>query len=223
MVFKRRDRLPLGRRIREFFYPRKGWKRGVEYIGHRIKRLPDPPHKVALGVAAGAFVSFTPFFGLHFFLAAGLAVLIGGNVLAALFGTFVGNPLTFPFIASLSLHLGKLITGVGHAKDFLGVRAAFEAAWDSSWQWFLSLFGRGHSTLDGIIAFFNDVFLPYLVGGILPGVATAVGCYYATRPVVATYQARRRKKLQDVRLERHHAEQKKKKKKLAMGAKTKTN
>ena len=31
--------------------------------GHRVRRLPDTPHRIALGFACGVFVSFTPFFG----------------------------------------------------------------------------------------------------------------------------------------------------------------
>ena len=71
MVFKRRDKPPLLSRLREAVLPRRGWRRGIEYLGHRVRRLPDTPHRIALGFACGVFVSFTPFFGLHFVLAAG--------------------------------------------------------------------------------------------------------------------------------------------------------
>ncbi|HSF90688.1 MAG TPA: DUF2062 domain-containing protein [Paracoccaceae bacterium] len=203
MVFKRRDRLPLGSRIREFFYPKKGWRRGVEYIGHRIKRLPDPPHRIAVGLAAGIFVSFTPFFGLHFLIAAAVAWAIRGNIFASIVGTFFGNPLTFPIIASFSLKLGQVFLGVSQHNDYQGIQHAFRGVWDSSWQWFKSLFGQGPSTWDGIINFFNDIFLPYLVGGILPGLVVATASYLITRPIVAAYQLRRRQKMRALKLEKY--------------------
>ena len=91
----------------------------IEYLGHRVRRLPDTPHRIALGFACGVFASFTPFFGLHFVLAAVLAGLLRGNIVAALIGTVAGNPLTFPLIASVSLGLGRRILGYGASgRDF---------------------------------------------------------------------------------------------------------
>ena len=55
MVFKRRNRLSWLQHVSQALYPRTGWRRAIEYIGHRIKRLPDSPHKIALGFACGVF------------------------------------------------------------------------------------------------------------------------------------------------------------------------
>jgi uncharacterized protein (DUF2062 family) len=49
-----------------------------------MKRLPDSPERIARGVWAGVFVTFTPLFGMHFIVAALLAKLMKGNILAAL-------------------------------------------------------------------------------------------------------------------------------------------
>ncbi|MEL6198398.1 MAG: DUF2062 domain-containing protein, partial [Pseudomonadota bacterium] len=112
MIFKRREKPSFQDRALEILYPRKGALRGMEYIGKRIRRLPDSPHRIALGFACGAFASFTPFFGFHFVVAAAVAYVIRGNLLASAFGTAVGNPITFPFIATASLHTGWWITGM---------------------------------------------------------------------------------------------------------------
>jgi uncharacterized protein (DUF2062 family) len=37
--------------------------------------------------------------------------------------------------------------------------------------------------------------LPYLVGGLLPGITTSIALYYLVRPLVAAYQAARRRRL----------------------------
>ncbi len=196
MVFKRRNKPPVLHRIRDALYPRKGWSRPFEYVGHRIKRLPDTPHKIALGFSCGVFVSFSPFFGLHFFLAAICAVMVRANVLASLLGTFFGNPLTFPFIATISLSFGRRLFGLrssGH--DFVRVKDAFSDAFAGLWQSTKSIFGFGPSAWDRLADFWSSVFLPYLVGGLAPGLICAIAAYTLSRPLIAAYQARRKSKL----------------------------
>ncbi len=171
MIFKRRHRPPFVDRLREIVYPRKGLWRGLDYIRKRLHRLPDSPHRIALGLACGAVASFTPFFGFHIVLAAALAWLLRGNVLAAAFGTMVGNPLTFPFIAAFSLNTGWRILGTGRRS----------AGSDFSIGW--------------LIENIEQIFLPYLVGGILPGLLAGVICYWFIGPIVEAYQKRRRRRL----------------------------
>ena len=196
MIFKRRDKPPFWDRLREVLYPRKGFWRGMDYIHKRLHRLPDSPHRIALGFACGAFVSFTPFFTLHFFLAAGFAWALRGNILASIFGTAVGNPLTFPLIATGSLWLGRALLGRGGGEsNFEAVTHAFAEAFNSLWATTQSWFGYGPSMLDGLLLFLDDVFLPYLIGGIGPGLICAVICYWTIGPIVAAYQERRTKKL----------------------------
>ena len=196
MVFKRRDKPPLLNRIRAALLPRRGYRRGFEYLGHRVRRLPDTPHRIALGVACGVFSSFTPFFGLHFIFALAVARAVRGNMIAALIGTGVGNPLTFPFIAPVALGLGRRILGHGASgRDFGRVSDAFSQAFAAVKLGVLSLFGRGESEWFKLVPFFRDILWPYLVGGLLPGLAAAILSYYLTRPLVAAYQTRRRSRM----------------------------
>ena len=88
MVFKRRTPRTYLQMLAEAFWPRGGWTRAFHYVKHRIRRLPDNPHRIARGVGAGVFVSFTPLFGLHFISAVASAWIVRGNMLAALLGTF---------------------------------------------------------------------------------------------------------------------------------------
>lgn len=206
MVFKRRERAPFLHRAREFVAPRKGFWRGFGYIGKRMRRVPDTPHRIALGFACGALVSFSPFFGFHFFLAAGLAWLVRGNIVAGLFGTAVGNPFTFPFIAVASLWCGRTILGVeGNALDFKAIQAEFGVAFGAIWDWMKSLFGYENPDLSGLSTFFDNVFLPYLVGGVVPGLLCAGVCYALIVPVVRGYQERRRKRLEEAQARHRRA------------------
>jgi uncharacterized protein (DUF2062 family) len=196
MVFKRRDRPSIPDQLRAAFLPRGGWRRAIEYIGHRIRRLPDTPHRIALGFACGTMVSFTPLFGLHFVLAVALAWALRGNLVAALIGTSVGNPLTLPFIAWISMALGRRILGTGlTGRDFERVREAFMGAAEGLWETLLGLFGRGESQWGKVALVWSEVMLPYLVGGLLPGIVTSIAAYYLVRPLVAGYQAARRRRL----------------------------
>lgn len=196
MVFKRRDKPPLFSRIREGLYPRRGWRRGLEYLGHRVKRLPDTPHRIALGFAFGVFVSFTPLFGFHIFLGVAMAWAFRANIVASLIGTIAGNPLTTPFIAAISLALGRRILGHGvTGRDFGRIAEAFSQAAVGIWQSVLSLFGIGTSQWGKLSLFFYDMVWPYFVGGLLPGLVASIGSYYLVRPLIAAYQLRRRARM----------------------------
>ena len=196
MVFKRRHKPSFWSRMRSFFAPRGGWRRALEYMGHRLKRLPDTPHKIALGVACGAFVSFSPLFGFHFVYAGLCAYILRANMIASFIGTIFGNPITFPFIAAASLTTGRRVFGLGSGEsDFSVISAAFSDAFSGLWQSFWALFGFGPSALDKLADFWWEFFLPYTIGGVLPGLVAGVVVYLVGRPLVAAYQARRRSRL----------------------------
>jgi uncharacterized protein len=95
------------------YYPKFFLKRGERFIYFyklKLARLSATPYAISAGFACGSMVSFTPLLGLHFLLAIGISFLIRGNVIAALIGTFIGNPLTFPFIWSLIYNIGVYVT-----------------------------------------------------------------------------------------------------------------
>ena len=81
---------------------------------NKIKKLKGTPNSVAIGVACGVAVSFTPFVGAHLVLAMLTAWFLRGNVVAAVLGTAFGNPWTFPFIWASILYTGrKMLQGEG--------------------------------------------------------------------------------------------------------------
>lgn len=198
MVFKRRTKRSYTQIVGEAFYPRGGWSRAIQYVKHRVRRLPDSAHSIARGVFAGVLVSFTPFFGLHFILAAVVAKIIRGNLLASLLATFVGNPLTFPFIGFVSLKLGHLILGSKYdERAHASLLKTFTSAGTELKDNVIALFTDANAQWGSLADFFRDVFLPYLVGGIAPGVIAGLVFYYLSEPVITAYQKRRRKKLKE--------------------------
>jgi uncharacterized protein (DUF2062 family) len=200
MVFKRRTKRTWTQVVAETFWPRGGWSRAASYIWHRLRRLPDPPHRIARGVAAGVFVSFTPFYGFHFVLAALLTLVLRGNVLASVLATFVGNPVTFPLIATVSVELGSWMLGLPGDMPLSRIVGAFSSATLQLWANVTAIFTPAETHWDRLGALFSSVFLPYLVGGIVPGLVCASVCYMLTHRVISAYQkgriARLRKRVE---------------------------
>lgn len=195
MVFKRRDRRPLWKIVAGFLWPKGGWGRAFHYIKHRVRRLPDPPHRIARGIFAGVFVTFSPFFGLHFFGAALVALLIRGNVVASILATFFGNPLTFVPIGVLSINTGYFLLGLRGPKDaelHQTLGHSFAEAWHNINANIWALFTDDRADWSNLSGFYEDIFFPYMIGGIIPGIVCGLICYYISLPLIQAYQNRRR-------------------------------
>ena len=177
-MFRRRKHRGLLHRVRGFIWPHIGWRRAAAYFAHRVRRLPGSPRTIAAGLACGAAISFTPFIGFHVVLAALLAWTIGGNVVAAAFGTVVGNFLTFPFIWFGSYWLGCQMLGweVGHAlPESISITYIF-----------------AHPFV--IYDYPFALLVPISVGGIAAGAVAWLAVYWSALGVVAEYQQLRRRR-----------------------------
>ncbi len=196
MVFKRRKKLHWAETLRSYVLPRAGWRRTLTYLGHRLRRIPDSPTRIARGVAFGIFTSFSPFFGFHIILALLMAKVFRANLLATLAGTAIGNPFTFPFIIGGALKIGTFVLGRDPAEhDFKRVGRAFREASSAIWESFTAIFGFGQNKMANLGEFFSEVMLPYFIGGTLLGLAFALAGFYITKPLIVAYQKLRRKNL----------------------------
>lgn len=194
MIFKRRDpRTPL-RALGEAMYPRGGWTRAFHYVKHRVRRLPDTPERIARGIWAGVFTTFTPFYGIHFFIAAFLGRMMNGNLFAALMATFFGNPLTYFPIGLISLKTGHFMLGTEFDEhEHRSFGGKFVDAWVDLKRNFMTLFNGEEPDWHGLSVFYDEVFFPYMVGGVVPGVLAATIAYYLSVPLIRAYQKRRKK------------------------------
>lgn len=197
MVFKRREPLKWGPWLREQIYPRSGLRRATRYVLHRMKRLPDQPHRIARGVFVGSLVGFLPLPGLQFVAAWAAARLANGNLLAALLATFNTNPITTPFFAVLAMTLGHWIMGIEAPLNPEYIGHAFAEAGHDLWFNFLALFGPEQTRWDGLIRFWHEIYVPYFIGALGPGVVLSVIGYYITIPLVEAYQKARAAKARD--------------------------
>lgn len=181
----------------DMIYPPGGWRRAATYVWHRLRRLPDQPHRIARGVAAGVFVSFTPLFGFHFLSAAGVAWLIGGNILAALLATFVGNPVTFPFIAVICVSFGRRILGLPGDLEPQRILGEITRASVELWHNLRSVVTPDRAHWGQFHEFFAQIYWPYMAGGVIIGLVVAIAAHYLTVPVFRAYQRRREKKMDE--------------------------
>ena len=179
MLFRRKRQLGPGERLRHAVWPRKGWLRPFLYHAKCTLRLADNAHAIAIGVACGAFASFTPLMGLHIVIACALAWLLSGNLVAAAIGTAVGNPFTFPPIWLATHRLGSFILDRGSYGE--------SVAGDLG-----TVFMRHEGPIHHFfIAMWKPVIWPMTVGGIPLGLLVGAMVYFVSRSSVEAFQAAR--------------------------------
>lgn len=147
------------------------------YVKHRLLRIGDSTHSIALGLAIGLGVSFTPLLGMHFIQAGLIALTLRCNALAAVIGTFIGNPWTFPFFWWAGFSLGNFLF---HLLGFKGAEHLPEkVTFASMWKIFST-----HPW---------DLFLPWMLGGYLLAVISIAPSYYIYHRLIEGAKAARAK------------------------------
>ncbi len=194
-MFKRRIPQSWAEWSKAQIYPPGGFKRAAVYLWHRLRRLPDPPERIARGVFAGTFVNFPPIFGFQIFAAVALAWALRGNILAAVLATLLSNPVTTPLIAVVSLNLGHWMLGSAEGISLQEVFAAFATAAGEVWHNVKAAFTDYTAHWEGLVLFWQRIYFPYLVGSLLPGLATSALLAWLTIPTLTAYQALRRRRM----------------------------
>ena len=197
-IFRRRRKRPISQTLRHYLWPKTGWVRSAKYVAYRLRRLTGSSDSIAVGVAWGVAVSFTPFYFLHIGLAIAGSWFMGGSLLAAAIGTLFLNPLTFPFISLLTYSIGSY---------FLAPSADFEGMGLVSIGYIFHSFSASFEGMEVVpIGYIFDKFLeilmpfllPMAVGGILVGIASWIVVFLSVRMLVSRYRVlrieKRRKK-----------------------------
>lgn len=155
-------------KVRQALWPKMGWWRLLKYYRARIIRLSSTAESIAINLAGGSAMSFTPFFGLHVFTAMGFAWLIGArmNLVAAMVGTFVGNPWTFPFLLYSSYRVGGWVLSWfdAHVADARFNPNIVEEQAENLFAYFWENF--------------YDIFIPTAVGGTILAIASFPFYYF---------------------------------------------
>jgi uncharacterized protein (DUF2062 family) len=140
-------------------------------------------HSIALGFAAGVFISFTPLVGFHLLLAAIAAFFLRGSIVASAVGTVIGNPLTFPFIWFGTYNLGAALLALPgeQPKSELEIGALENTLISED---ALGLF-------EGLKTSLAPVFWPMMAGSVPLGVVAGVACYCLVYCSTKAFQKKR--------------------------------
>lgn len=149
------------------------------FVLYRLLHTDDPPYKLAMGVAIGVFITFTPTIGLQMALCVALAWALRANALVGIPIVWISNPLTFvPIYYPLYL-LGASIVGV----DPLGQ------------QWFIDLVDHKPDGWWASVEHFASELLgvagPLWTGCLVFATLLAVPSYYVTYYAIWGYRMRK--------------------------------
>lgn len=156
----------------------------ARYYWRRLLRVRATPHEIALGCALGVFAACTPFLGVQMIIAGALALMLRVSVPAALVGTCVGNPVSWPAIWSASYIAGAWMMGQDPA-------AAANQLAQSATVLSTTLSGPNQPSLDAAVVNLSPFLQPLLLGGLLIGLLAASASYYPTLRAVRLFQRRR--------------------------------
>ena len=144
----------------------------MKFLRERVRsilQLNDPPHKIALAAAIGAFVAFTPTMGLQTISCLLLAWALRVSKFVALTASLIMNPWTIVPLYSFCLWLGIRLTGAEIAVP--------EIAWNEL-------------TITGFFSVIRPYLWPFVTGTLAVGTVSAILAYAATYRAVVRYRAR---------------------------------
>ncbi len=153
-------------------------RRFRRFVVHRVLHADDPPQRLALGVAIGVFVAFTPTFGVQMLLAAFLAWVFRANKVVSAAAVWISNPATILPMYGSAYYVGCWVLRQSPVarEDFKallhppeGWLAATRFYWESIWS----------------------VAEPMWVGGVLVGLVCAYLMYLFVERTVRWYRLRR--------------------------------
>ncbi len=144
----------------------------------RVLHVDDTPHRIALGVAVGIFVAWTPTIGLQMVLTVFLAWLLRANKLVGVPFAWISNPFTLiPIYKWCNYNVGRLLLPGDYPDPNFFNRIVLTGSWAERTK-----------------AFWEEtihVFAPLWLGSVVVGLLLATPSYFTVRYAVKTYRLRR--------------------------------
>ena len=191
-----------------------------QFIVHRILHIDDTPHRLALGVAVGFFVAWTPTIGLQSILAVLIALVLRANKVVGLPFVWISNPFTFFAIYWPNYLIGNAIMAIFldrprmHYRDFKELIVLFI---NSTKELFYS--GKFSGFTD-LVAQFMSFTVDLWVGSLVIGLILAVITYFLSYRLIYFY---RNNTLEGRRFMKNLLKKKQRKKQMALGAESKND
>ena len=153
-------------------------RRFRHFVFHSVLHADDPPHRLALGIAIGVFVTFTPTVGLQMMIVVFLAWLFRANKLVGLPIVWITNPATIMPIFYTCYRIGGTILG----RPAVGL------------HWWGRLAERPDPWWDRVQFYWNhfmEIAAPLWIGSMLLSLILGYAVYYISYYAIAGYRMRR--------------------------------
>lgn len=160
----------------------------LRFLEYKVIHIEDTPHKIALGIAIGLFVAWTPLLGLHIFIVIALSILLRANKFAAFVSVWASNIFTYAIMFYPAYLLGNFIC------DFFPSHSVL------SDQQVSSLFNKLFAPANMLSGFYTKEYWRQFVlllkeigpelwiGCLLLGLVAAVGSYFICYKVIRSHR-----------------------------------
>jgi len=149
------------------------------FLIYRVFSLDDTPHRLALGVAVGIFVAWTPSIPFQMLLTIAIAWLLGANKLVGVPFVWISNPATVIPVYGPNYRIGCWIldrTPDGWSKLLEAIR--FHGTWlDRLYEWY-------HAT--------SAIFWELWVGSLVVSLVLGILTYFAMYRMIVVYRIHRK-------------------------------
>ena len=153
-------------------------RRVRRFVLKRILHTDDPPHRLALGIAIGMFVTFTPTFGFQMLLVAFGAWVLRANKIVGLPIVWISNPATMVPIYWACFEVGRAVLG----SEPMGDQWWYNFSHPPVGWWLRVKFYWSELI---------DIATPLWIGSVVVGLALAVPTYYVVLYLVRSYRLKR--------------------------------
>ncbi len=150
----------------------------LRFLFHHVLHADDPPHRLALGIAIGMFVTFTPTIGFQMALTVFFAWLLGANKVVGIVLVWLSNPVTILPIFYFCYRIGHFLVG--------GERV--------NWRWWAQL-ARPPVGWWASVQFYWERFMhlaaPLWIGSLIVATLVAYAAYYVSYYAICGYRLKR--------------------------------
>jgi len=160
------------------------------FVKYRILHVDDSTHRIALGIALGIFVAYTPPLGHHILLVILLCSFIKANKFVALTSIWVSNPFTYIILYYPSYLLGRGVFAFFRAEEKLAASEVTEM-FKESLSFVHVMTGFYRSEFWGEVgSFLAKIGIEMFIGGLIIGCIVAVISYIVSYRLIDGYRRR---------------------------------
>jgi hypothetical protein len=164
-------------------------RKSIAFMKLKVLHITDTPHRIAMGVAVGVFVGFglAPFLGTHIIAALLLAMLFGGNKIAAIASMWVHNPVTMWPIIFADYELGRHVVNLWTRTPRGGheLLKRFLDNWEEQGVFTYPFVGEFWHELSHVMV---KIGLEVSIGCAILGVIMAVLAYFAAKEIIIEHR-----------------------------------